>query len=113
MPRLTPERREARRAEILAAARRCFSRDGFHQTSMPDIADEAGLSAGAAYRYFSSKEDIIIEIAGQAFAAMFAPLDAQLVAGRAPDGRRPGRRCNRARQRRDYPRRRGSTRSGG
>jgi len=85
MPRLTPERREARRAAIVAAARRCFSRDGFHQTSMPDIAAEAGLSAGASYRYFSSKEEIIIEIAGDAFATMFAPLDEHLVErGRAP-----------------------------
>src|SRR5689334_6249736 len=59
VPRLTDERREARRAEIVAAARRCFARDGFHQTSMPDIAREAGMSAGAFYRYFPSKEDVI------------------------------------------------------
>jgi AcrR family transcriptional regulator len=83
MPRLTPERREARRAEIVAAARRCFSRDGFHQTSMPDIAAEAGLSAGASYRYFPSKEDIIIEIAGQAFATMFGPVEHLGEQGRA------------------------------
>ena len=66
MPRITPERREAKRAEIVAAARRCFSRDGFHQTSMPDIAAEAGVSAGAPYRYFASKEEIILAIAGDA-----------------------------------------------
>ncbi|MGW1752180.1 TetR family transcriptional regulator [Streptomyces sp. NPDC002092] len=47
MPRITPERREAKRAEIVAAARRCFARGGFHQTSMPDIAAAAGVSAGA------------------------------------------------------------------
>lgn len=74
MPRMKPERREARRSEIVAAARRCFSRDGFHQTSMPDIAAEAGLSTGAPYRYFSSKEEIILEIAGQAFALLFDPI---------------------------------------
>jgi AcrR family transcriptional regulator len=52
---------------------------------MPDIAAEAGLSPGASYRYFPSKEDIIIEIAGQAFATMFAPLDEHLVEqGRPP-----------------------------
>ena len=70
MPRITDERREARRSEIVAAARRCFARDGFHQTSMPDIAREAGMSAGAFYRYFPSKEDVILEIAGQAFGVM-------------------------------------------
>ncbi|HEY4453245.1 MAG TPA: TetR family transcriptional regulator, partial [Pseudonocardiaceae bacterium] len=42
MPRLTEANRAAKRAEILAAARRCFARDGFHQTAMPDIAREAG-----------------------------------------------------------------------
>ncbi|MGW5371115.1 TetR/AcrR family transcriptional regulator [Streptomyces sp. NPDC004009] len=74
MPRLTPERREAKRAEIMAAARRCFSRDGFHQTSMPDIAAEAGLSLGAPYRYFESKHEIILAIAGDAFRLIFAPV---------------------------------------
>jgi AcrR family transcriptional regulator len=75
MPRITPERREARRAEIVAAARRCFSRDGFHQTSMPDIAAEAGVSAGAPYRYFASKEEIILAIASDAFRLVFEPVE--------------------------------------
>lgn len=75
MPRITPERREAKRAQIVAAARRCFSRDGFHQTSMPDIAAEAGVSAGAPYRYFASKEEIILAIAGDAFRLIFAPVE--------------------------------------
>lgn len=75
MPRISAERREGRRAEIVAAARRCFSRDGFHQTSMPDIAAEAGLSVGASYRYFASKEEIILEIAGDAFAVIFDPIE--------------------------------------
>jgi AcrR family transcriptional regulator len=75
LPRITAERREARRAEIVAAARRCFSRSGFHETSMPEIAAEAGLSTGASYRYFASKEDLVLEIAGQAFETMFAPVE--------------------------------------
>ncbi|WP_432011127.1 TetR/AcrR family transcriptional regulator [Streptomyces cucumeris] len=75
MPRLTPERREAKRAEIVAAARRCFSRDGFHQTSMPDIAAEAGVSQGAPYRYFESKDEIILAITGDAFRLIFAPVE--------------------------------------
>lgn len=74
MPRLTTENREARRAEIVAAARRCFSRDGFHQTSMPVIAAEAGVSTGAPYRYFTGKEQIILEIARQAFRSIFDPM---------------------------------------
>jgi AcrR family transcriptional regulator len=74
VPRITPERRAANRSLIVAAARRCFSRDGFHQTSMPDIAAEAGVSVGAPYRYFTSKEEIILEIAGDAFRVIFDPI---------------------------------------
>ncbi|MBP0461685.1 TetR/AcrR family transcriptional regulator [Streptomyces montanisoli] len=75
MPRITAERRAANRSAIVAAARRCFSRDGFHQTSMPDIAAEAGVSVGAPYRYFAGKEEIILEIAGDAFRVMFDPVE--------------------------------------
>jgi AcrR family transcriptional regulator len=75
VPRISASRREARRGEIIDAARRCFSRDGFHQTSMPDIAAEAGVSVGAPYRYFASKEEIILEIAGDAFRMIFEPVD--------------------------------------
>ncbi|MEW2305994.1 TetR/AcrR family transcriptional regulator [Streptomyces sp. NPDC006655] len=84
MPRITPERREARRAEIVAAARRCFARGGFHQTSMPDIAAAAGVSAGAPYRYFASKEEIILAIASDAFRLIFEPMERVAVAADAP-----------------------------
>ena len=52
-----------RRAEILAAAERCFARSGFHQASMQEICAEAGMSPGNLYRYFASKDAIIIGIA--------------------------------------------------
>ena len=84
MPRITAERREAKRAQIVAAARRCFSRDGFHQTSMPDIAAEAGVSTGAPYRYFASKEEIILAIAGDAFRLVFDPVVKLAAASDAP-----------------------------
>jgi AcrR family transcriptional regulator len=84
MPRITPERREARRAQIVAAARRCFSRDGFHQTSMPDIAAEAGVSTGAPYRYFASKEEIVLAIAQDAFRLVFDPVERLAAVASAP-----------------------------
>lgn len=59
MPKVTEAHLEARREQILDASRRCFAQDGFHQTTMQDICDEAGLSPGAVYRYFDSKEAII------------------------------------------------------
>jgi AcrR family transcriptional regulator len=63
MPRVSDEHLAARRQQILDAARRCFLRDGFHNTSMQDVIAEAGLSVGAVYRYFKSKNDLITEIA--------------------------------------------------
>src|SRR5262245_25455707 len=59
MPRMTAEYRATRRAEIVAAASRLFATNGFHSTSMADIISETGLSAGAVYRYFRSKEELI------------------------------------------------------
>jgi AcrR family transcriptional regulator len=63
MPKVTQQYRDARRDHILAAARRCFLRDGFHATSMQDLFAEAGLSSGAVYRYFASKDEMIMAIA--------------------------------------------------
>lgn len=56
------QRQSDRRAAILDAAQRCFSRDGFHQASMQQICAEAGMSPGNLYRYFPSKEAIIAGI---------------------------------------------------
>src|SRR3954451_18066752 len=63
MRRASAQLQSDRRAEILAAAQRCFVRSGFHQASMQDICAEAGMSPGNLYRYFPSKEAIIAGIA--------------------------------------------------
>jgi AcrR family transcriptional regulator len=68
MPRVTEEHLASRRRQILVAARRCFDRAGFHQTSMQDILAEAGLSAGAVYRYFRGKNEIVRAIAEETIA---------------------------------------------
>src|SRR6478736_8387639 len=67
MPKVTDAHRESRREQILVAAWKCFSRNGFHSTSMADVIAEAGLSAGAVYLYFRSKDDIIVAVATQVF----------------------------------------------
>ncbi|TDD74766.1 TetR/AcrR family transcriptional regulator [Actinomadura darangshiensis] len=59
MPRVSEEHLERRRRQILDAARACFIRKGIYETSMQDIFAEAGLSSGAVYRYFKSKNEII------------------------------------------------------
>ncbi|MEV7387398.1 TetR/AcrR family transcriptional regulator [Streptomyces sp. NPDC091215] len=63
MPKVTQQHMDARREQILDAARRCFLRDGFHSTSMQDLFAESGLSAGAVYRHFTSKDEMILAIA--------------------------------------------------
>jgi AcrR family transcriptional regulator len=65
MPKVSQEHMDQRRQQILAAANRCFARLGFHDATMQDIIGEAGLSAGAIYNHFSSKENIIIAIADE------------------------------------------------
>ena len=66
MPRVTEQYLADRRAEILAAAARLFAGNGFHATSMAEIISESGLSAGAVYRYFRSKEELIGAVASVA-----------------------------------------------
>lgn len=63
MPKVSKEYLDSRRSEILDAALLCFSRDGFHRTTMQDIVRQSGLSPGAIYNYFKSKEQIIEAIA--------------------------------------------------
>jgi AcrR family transcriptional regulator len=63
MPKVSDEYRDARREQILAAARRVFRRNGFHATSMQDLFAEAQLSSGAVYRYFRSKDEMVLAIA--------------------------------------------------
>jgi AcrR family transcriptional regulator len=54
---------DARRAQILDAARICFARSGFRGASMQEICAEARMSPGGLYRYFPSKEAMIEAIA--------------------------------------------------
>ncbi len=83
MPRLAdPALPARRRAQILEAARYCFSARGFRQTTIEEICAEARVSPGALYRYFDAKADIIAAIALDARAGAEASLD-QLTAGQA------------------------------
>lgn len=56
-------RNEQRIAQILQAALQCFLAKGFHQTSMRDIAQAAGVSLGNLYNHFPGKEAIILAVA--------------------------------------------------
>jgi AcrR family transcriptional regulator len=70
---------EETRERILDAALRLFRERGFEQTTMRDVAGEAGVATGAAYYYYRSKQDLVMafylrtdEEAGEAFANVIA-----------------------------------------
>lgn len=62
-----PDVRKERKNQILAAATRVFTLHGFSGARMDDIVEESGLSKGALYWYFDSKDAIIIGILDQIF----------------------------------------------
>ena len=53
------EKRSYTREKILEVALKLFSRKGFKETTIKDIAKEVGITEGAIYRHFTSKEEII------------------------------------------------------
>ena len=60
MTRHLPE--QARREQILSAARRCFIENGYHPTRMDDIAAAANLSKGGVYFHFKSKQEVFASL---------------------------------------------------
>jgi AcrR family transcriptional regulator len=83
MPKVSQQYWDARRERVLAAARRCFVRKGFHATSMQDLFTESGLSSGAVYRYFPSKDEMVVAIAQDNLRGIIAMIHD--VAGQQPD----------------------------
>ena len=76
MPRLTAKTAAARRQRIVAAALGEFARHGFDKTTMSDVCRAAGLSPGAVYCWFESKEDIAIAVARERHARERALIEA-------------------------------------
>src|SRR3954464_212452 len=65
MPRLTPDRLDARRAQILAGARRAFARHGYEGATVRILEQETGLSRGAIFHHFRDKETLFLALAEQ------------------------------------------------
>jgi AcrR family transcriptional regulator len=86
MPKVSEEHLDARRRQIVDAAIVCFARDGFHRATMQDVCREAGLSPGAVYRYFASKDEIIEAIADQRHAREAGFMAAAREAGEGYEG---------------------------
>lgn len=55
---VSDEDKSQRRDQIMAAAKEVFARNGFHATTIADIAKQAGLAYGLIYWYFESKDDL-------------------------------------------------------
>src|ERR1700691_3346750 len=70
MPRITDERREVRREQVLEAARACLQEHGLEAVSMEMIIARSGLSTGAVYSYFKGKDQIINAVIQEGTAAM-------------------------------------------
>ena len=75
MPKVTEAHRQARRSEITDAALRCFAAKGFRGTSMADIIAASGLSAGAIYGHYASKEELFAAAARQVLSARTVELE--------------------------------------
>jgi AcrR family transcriptional regulator len=59
------EQAQARRKQVLDAARACFARSGFRGASMAQISQAAGMSPGHIYNYFASKQDIVASLVAE------------------------------------------------
>ena len=63
MPKISDERKTERREQILEGARRCFADHGYEGATVAKLEGEIGLSRGAIFNYFPSKEDLFLELA--------------------------------------------------
>jgi len=83
MPKVSLEYEQAQRERILEGAAQSFADKGYRQTSIDEIARNLGISKGAVYIYFKSKEELFVAIFAQYLAEDRASLDS-CVAGTAP-----------------------------
>ena len=72
-----PDVSDERKSQILNAAEGVFTKKGFDEARMDDIAEETGLSKGTLYLYFKSKEELIIAILDRIFGNIFKQLEAR------------------------------------
>lgn len=79
MPKVSQAHLDARRQQILDAARTRFATHGFAGTSMNDIVEASGLSTGSIYRYFPKKDDILAAICQEASSALPAEFTPEAV----------------------------------
>jgi AcrR family transcriptional regulator len=74
MPKMNDAARSDRRNHILISAWKCFSRQGFHATSMDEVIAETGMSSSSVYRYFRSKDELIDAAAEESLSGTYLML---------------------------------------
>ncbi len=84
MPKTSEAAKEARRTQILDAAVRCFARRGYYETTIEDLVAETGLSRGALYVYYPSKEAIYLAISDRWQCDMNAAIQERLLPDLTP-----------------------------
>jgi len=84
MTKVTQAHVDARTAAILDAALANFARKGIDRTTVQDIATDAGLSAGAIYRYFPGKEELLHAVFERAMAVHRRNFEAAAAASQSP-----------------------------
>ena len=62
MPKISEERKAARRQEILAAAQECFARYGYEGATVVRLEEATGLSRGAIFNYFPNKQALFVAV---------------------------------------------------
>jgi AcrR family transcriptional regulator len=62
VPKLLDSTREQRRRQLLDAAWRCIARQGYRDLTVDDVCADAGLSKGAFYGHFKSKEALLLAL---------------------------------------------------
>jgi AcrR family transcriptional regulator len=79
---LTPERRRAMtRQHLLDAAAIVFARNGFHGSTLDEVAATAGFTKGAVYSNFKSKDDLFLELLDDRIDRQFAVVSEVLESG--------------------------------
>ena len=83
MPKLSDTEKEVRRRRVLEGARRCFARYGYDGATVVRLEREIGLSRGAIFNWFPSKQDLFLALAASVSPRAIPPLITAFAMGQA------------------------------
>jgi len=78
MPKVSEKYKIQKRAQLMESAFRCFAANGYVSTTIEDIAKDSKVAKGVIYNYFSSKEEILLQIMDQHTKRFFVELESML-----------------------------------